>query len=74
MPGFVIEYHRPSGDRRVHVFPGDSGHQEALQRRLELESARTDPDWEIASLNSDSLENLQKTHARYFQGRELASV
>ncbi len=71
MPGFVIEYHRPSGDRRVYQFPGETGHQDALAFRLELEGQRSDPDWEIASLNTDSLATLQKTHARYFTGREL---
>lgn len=74
MPGFVIEYHRPTGARRVHEFPGDSGHQDAMRYRLELELQRTDGDWEIASLNSDSLETLQKTHARYFVGREMVDA
>lgn len=74
MSGFVIEYHRPSGDRRVTAFPGDEGHREALQYRLEREATREDGDWEIASLNSDSLETLQRTHARYFSGRELQSA
>lgn len=71
MPGFVIQYHRPTGNRIVRAFPGESGHKEALQYRLELEEQRLDADWEIASLNSDSLETLQKTHARYFTGREV---
>jgi hypothetical protein len=74
MPGFVIEYHRPTGDRRVHEFLGADGHRAALEYRLELESRRTDRDWEIASLNSESLEMLRRTHARYFQGRELLSA
>ena len=71
MAGFLIEYNRRNGDHRVTKFPGEDGHQEALRRRLELEAERTDPDWEIASLNSDSLETVMKTHARYFEGREL---
>lgn len=74
MPGFVIEYHRPSGDRRVTEFPGENGHREALQYRLALERERVDGNWEIASLNSQSLEMLQRTHRRYFQGRELLSA
>ena len=74
MSGFVIEYHRPSGNRRVREFTGENGHREALQCRLELERHRTDSDWEIASLNSESLEMLQRTHRRYFQGRELVSA
>lgn len=66
MAGFVIEYHRPTGARRVHEFPGVDGHRQALLKRLQLEASREDSDWEIASLNSDSLETLKKTHSRYF--------
>lgn len=66
MPGFVIEYHRPTGERRVHEFLSEDGHRLALLRRLQLEAERSDSDWEIASLNSDSLETLKKTHSRYF--------
>lgn len=71
MPGFVIEYNRRNADRRVTSFPGPYGHRDALRRRLELEKQRTDDDWEIASLNSDSLETVMKTHKRYFEGTEL---
>ncbi|TQJ30399.1 hypothetical protein [Microbacterium sp. SLBN-146] len=71
MPGFVVEYHRPSGRYRVHEFSGEDGHRRALLLRFELEAERVDPDWEIASLNSDSIETLMKTHARYFADGEL---
>lgn len=70
MSGFVIEYHRPSGKRRVHEFVGVEGHREALLCRLRLEEERVDVDWEIASLNSDSLDTVKKTHARYFAESE----
>lgn len=72
MAGFVIEYHRPTGARRVHEFLGPDGHREAMLCRLRLEAERLDGDWEIASLNSDAIETLMKTHARYFVGSELA--
>jgi len=39
--------------------------------RLKLEAERVDEDWEIASLNSDSIDTLMKTHARYFAESEL---
>lgn len=71
MSGFVIEYHRPTGGRRVTVFQGANGSRDALRRRLELEAARVDRDWEIASLNSESLETLEATHSRYFEGENL---
>ncbi len=74
MPGFVVEYNRHSRDWRVTEFPGADGHRAAFQRRLELEKSRENDDWEIASLNSDSLETIKKTHARYFEGKELLSV
>lgn len=71
MPGFVIEYHRPTGQSRLHEFYGTDGHREAMLCRLQLEAERSDPDWEIASLNSDSLETLKKTHSRYFSASGL---
>lgn len=73
MSGFVIEYHRPSGRHRVHEFAGEDGPRKALLRRFELEDERQDLDWEIASFNTDSIESLRKTHARYFADGELLS-
>ncbi|MDQ1127547.1 hypothetical protein QE428_002580 [Microbacterium sp. SORGH_AS 505] len=73
MAGFVIEYNRRTGERRVHSFPGSEGHREALRRRLELEKVRSDFDWEIVSLNSDSIETVERTHARYFERNRLSA-
>lgn len=74
MPGFVIEYNRSSGERQVTEFPGSEGHREALRFRLKLEQERSSDEWEIVSLNSDSLETVHRTHSRYFSGRELAQL
>jgi len=74
MAGFVIEYNRKSGAWRVTEFRGPQGHRQAFQRRLELEPLRASPDWEIVSLNSDSLATIRRTHARYFEGQELLSA
>jgi hypothetical protein len=74
VPGFLVEYNRKSRDWKVTEFLGEDGHRAALIQRLELESERTDDEWEIASLNSESLATVMKTHARYFEGRELQSV
>lgn len=71
MPGFVIEYHRRSGVRKVQEFLGERGASEALQRRLELERERADPDIEIVSLNGASLEQVMLSHSRYFQGSDV---
>lgn len=73
MAGFVIEYNRLTGERHVYTFPGREGHREALRRRLELEKERTDLDWEIVSLNSDSLATVERTHARYFERDRLTA-
>ena len=73
MAGFVIEYNRRTQDWSVTEFLSDTGHREALRLRLERERNRTDEDIEIVSLVSDSLQTIQKTHARYFVGRELVA-
>lgn len=74
MPGYVIEYNRITGDRHVIEFPGANGHREALLERLKLEKVRPSRDWEIVSLNSDSLETVQKTHSRYFTGKQVSKL
>jgi len=65
--GFILSYHRRSGELRIEQFTGEDSVSRAASRRLELERERTDADVEIASLFSDSLESLQKTHSRYFR-------
>mgnify|MGYP001112112312 CR=1 FL=1 len=74
MPGYLIEYNRITGDRYVTEFPGTDGHRAALLERLKLEKVRPSRDWEIVSLNSDSLETVQKTHSRYFTGRQVSTL
>jgi hypothetical protein len=74
MPGYVIEYNRITGDRHVTEFPGSTGHRKALLERLKLEKVRPSEDWEIVSLNSDSLETVKKTHSRYFTGVLLTAI
>ncbi|MBB2975554.1 hypothetical protein FHX49_001120 [Microbacterium endophyticum] len=73
MAGFVIEYNRLSGERHVHSFAGPDGHREALRYRLQLEQNRADDGWEIVSLNSDSIETVHRTHARYFERDRLSA-
>lgn len=71
MPGYVIEFNRATRERRVREF--DTA-REAMEYRLELESRRTDDNIEIAALLSKSIETLERTHSRYFTGRELAAI
>ncbi|WP_291036438.1 hypothetical protein [Herbiconiux sp.] len=72
MPAFLVEYNRRSREVRVQEFDGPSGHRDALLRRIEIENEREDGDWEIASLNADSLETIRRTHSRYFDGSTTA--
>jgi hypothetical protein len=69
--GFVIEFDRSTGDRRVTEFANP---HEAMEHRLQLEAARLNEDIEIVALISDSLETLQRTHSRYFTGEEGATI
>ena len=71
MPGYVIEFNRGTRDRRVREF---TSAREAMKCRLELEEVRTDQDVEIAALFSKSLDALERTHSRYFTGRDLAAT
>lgn len=71
MPGFVIEFNRHTGTRRVTEY---ASAREAMQRRLELEAQRVDSNVEIVALISDSIDALHQTHSRYFTGEELAAI
>ena len=70
MTGFLIEYHRPSGDWSIRSFGGDSGYLMAMEESFVLERSRRNSDFEVAALASDSLETLQVTHSRYFSGEQ----
>lgn len=71
MPGYVVEYNRRTGARRITEFETPS---EAMEYRLKLEAERTDRNVEIAALVSKSLETLKQTHSRYFSGDELPAT
>lgn len=66
MTAFLITYHRRTGAVAVTEFPGPEGGHQAMRERFRLEAERVDPDIEIVSLNSDSLETIKQTHSRYF--------
>lgn len=63
MPGFLIQYHRKSGE--VHVEKFDSP-ERAIQKRVALESTTTDDDVEIVVIVSPNEQMLRKSHLRYF--------
>jgi hypothetical protein len=63
MSGFLIQYHRKSGE--VHAEKFDSP-KRAIQKRVALESITTDDDIEIAVIVSPDEQMLRKSHSRYF--------
>ena len=63
MPGFLLQYHRRSGE--VHVEKFDSLKQ-AIQKRVALESNVTDDDTEIVVIGSPDEQTLRESHSRYF--------
>jgi len=68
--GFLIEYHRPSGDWSLQSFFGENGYRNAMENSFALERARSSEEFEVAALASDSVEILRSTHSRYFRGTE----
>lgn len=72
MPGYTIQYNKKTQERRVEVFEGAVGHRDAMKRRLELEKHQLGKDWEIVSLNAESIASIEKSHSRYFHGRDLS--
>ncbi len=66
MTAFLITYHRRTGAVNVTEYQGSDGRRQAMRERFRLEAERVDPDIEIVSLNSDSLETVKQTHSRYF--------
>lgn len=63
MEDFLITYHRKSGEAHVRRFTNPDL---ALEWRMTLEMQHTGPHEEVAYICSDSLENLKRSHSRYF--------
>jgi hypothetical protein len=74
MPGYLVQYNRRTRDRLVTEFDGPDGHRRALDARLAAEGERDADEWEIVALISDSLSTIERTHSRYFEGREITPV
>lgn len=68
MTGFLVEYHRPTGDWSLQEFPGTSGRTDALSESFRMERDRVSADFEIAVLTTNSFDTLRRTHSRYFSG------
>jgi hypothetical protein len=67
MSSFLIRYNRRTGDVQVREFVGEEGRRRALAGRIRAERSRETPDLEIVVLSADSLDELHRTHGRYFK-------
>ncbi len=54
------------GELDVAQFVGEHAREEAPADRVDAEIARTDVDLEVVVLTADSLDELKRTHGRYF--------
>lgn len=63
MPGFVIEYHRSTGEMRLSQF---SSLREATAERLRLDRSRQDKDIEIVAVSARDRKAVETSHSRYF--------
>ncbi len=68
MTGFLIEYHRSSGQVHVQAFPSLIA---ATKERLRLDRLNHDHDLEIAAVASSSEQHLRQSHSRYFERETL---
>lgn len=71
MSSFVVQYNRRTGEVEITEF-AEGRHRDAMRHRLALEQERTNRDVEIVSLVSDSIDDVRRTHSRYFE-RQHAS-
>lgn len=69
MKHFVIVFNRSKGEIVDSVIEfGDGDRAAALAKRFELERMYSDrPEVEVVSLGAASLEDLKRTHTRYFK-------
>ena len=75
MVHFVLIYNRQTGEVQIPAEFAEGHAREAIKRRF-IEERKYDnsQDIEVVVLSAMSIEDLQATHARYFQSiRELAS-
>jgi hypothetical protein len=66
MTSFLMQYDRRTGELEVTEFAGDHAREEALAARVDAEVARTNADLEVVVLTADSLDEIKRTHGRYF--------
>lgn len=70
MPGFVIEYHRSTGEMHLLEF---SSLLEATRERLRRDRVREDSDVEIVAVSAENRDAVAKSHSRYFAGSVVSA-
>ena len=69
MKQFVIVFDRRQGTILKSLEFSEARREAALQRRFALEREyRDQPDVEVVALGAASMEDLKRTHTRYFKG------
>lgn len=66
MKHYLLQYNRRTGQLRHSEYEGDVGRREALRARLEAERGTKDADLEIVVISARSLDEVRRTHGRYF--------
>ncbi|RBY78690.1 hypothetical protein DQ238_11470 [Geodermatophilus sp. TF02-6] len=67
MTSFLVQYDRRTGAYDITEFAGDEARHEALSARVKAEANRSSSDIEVVVLSADSLDELKRTHGRYFR-------
>lgn len=67
MTSFLVQYDRRTGDLDVTEFAGADARHQALSARVKAETSRSSTDLEVVVLSADSLDELKRTHGRYFR-------
>jgi len=70
MENFLVVYNRRTGESDVRKFPAGRGRAAVRERFKQERLHRHDPDVEVVVLSSSSLDELLKTHSRYFRSAE----
>ena len=70
MTHYLVVYNRAIGRAEVTEFDGEHSAAEVLRARFAAENKRLGPEYEVATLAADSIEDLHVTHARFFRGPE----
>jgi hypothetical protein len=63
---FLLRYDRRTGALEVTEYAGAQARERALAARVRAEDERPSEDVEVVALTADSLEELHRTHGRYF--------